>query len=169
MALENPTGMAQTQDLILGEFPRTLDDRFRLSLPSQTATLLLGDETECVLAKESPGCLSLWNGAEWRAKHDASVELIQSKMKAGRLAGRIHEVQQLGRLLSTRHKPVQLGGKNRLVLPDGFRQFLGVEAGGELILVGAAVCLEIWHPDRWFGHLEQQMPQYREMFDNLAN
>ncbi len=161
--------MADTQEFLLGEFPRALDDRYRLSIPAELAEPLTSDGLECSLAKERPGCLSLWSAARWQAKHDASVELVKSKMRAGRLEGRIEEVQQLGRLLSTRYRNLQLAGRGRLVIPEGFREFLGVEPGGEVLVVGAAVCVELWHPRRWMQHLEERMPEFRSLFDNLAS
>ena len=36
---------------------------------------------------------------------------VQSRMQAGRLEGKVEEVQLLGRLLSTRHKTVQLAAE----------------------------------------------------------
>ena len=117
-------------ELLLGEFPRQLDDRYRVSIPTELAEPLLANGADCVLVKQQPGCLSLFPAAAWNARHEGSLRLIQAKMEAGRLDGRQHELQRLGRLLSTRHRQVQLAGRGRLVIPDGFRQFLGVDAGG---------------------------------------
>lgn len=153
---------------LFGEFRRTLDDRFRLSVPSELADPLVAQGNECILAKERSGCLSLWNAEQWAAKLDADVQLVQSKIQAGRLEGRIEEVQMLGRLLSTRHKTVELAGRGRLLLPEGFREFLGVEASGEVMVIGAAVCVELWRPDAWLKHLEEQMPDFRKLLDKLA-
>src|SRR5687768_11934024 len=125
-------------EFILGEFQRTLDDRFRLSIPAELLKHF-GTGTNCTLAKERLGCLSLWNAEAWQGKLQAGVELVQGKMRAGKLEGRLEEVQLLGRLLSTRHKHVELAGRARLLIPEGFREFLKVEAGGEVLVVGAAV------------------------------
>ena len=109
--------MPEPQEFILGEFPRTLDDRHRLSIPSELADLLVSDSGPCILAKERPGCLSLWNSAAWQSRLDEGVELVKSKMRAGKLAGRLEEVQLLSRLLSTRHKTVQLAGRSPAIDP----------------------------------------------------
>ncbi|HTN74482.1 MAG TPA: MraZ N-terminal domain-containing protein [Pirellulaceae bacterium] len=159
---------AAAAPFILGEFRRTLDERFRLSVPSEVAEPLTASGAECILAKERPGCLSLWNAQAWQSKLQAGVQLVESKMQAGRLEGRIEEVQLLGRLLSTRHKPVELAGRGRLLLPEGFREFLGVEPGGEVVVVGAAICVELWRTDAWIKHLEERMPEFRKLFDNLS-
>lgn len=154
--------------LLLGEFRRLLDDRFRVSIPGELADMLAPEGAECVLAKERAGALSLWSAAQWQGKLDQGVRLVQEKIQAGRLDGRVEEVQRFGRLLSTRHVAVRLAGRGRLVLPEGFREFLGVEAGGELLVVGAAVCVELWRPATWFAYVEESMPEFRRLFDNLS-
>lgn len=160
--------MPAREEFILGEATRSLDERYRLSIPAEMAEPLTGERPDCILAKERPGCLSLWSDEVWRTKLDEGVELVKSKIRAGRLEGRIGEVQLLGRLLSTRHRAVQLAGRGRLVIPESFREFLGVEPGGEVIVVGAAVCIEIWNPADWLAHLEERMPEFRRLFDTLA-
>ena len=160
--------MSPQQEFILGEFPRNLDERFRLSIPAELVEPLGGGGPECILAKERPGCLSLWNAAVWQNRLDQGVELVKSKMRAGRLEGKLEDVQLLGRLLSTRHKIVQLAGRGRLSIPDGFREFLGIKQGGEVIVLGAAVCVEIWNPRAWLTYLEARMPDFRQLFDELS-
>lgn len=154
---------------MLGEFPRTLDERHRLSIPSELADPLTASGPDCILAKERPGCLSLWNATVWQQRLDAGVELIKNKIRANRLEGRLEEVQLLSRLLSTRHKLVQLAGRGRLSIPDGFRDFLQVDQGAEVIVVGAGVCVEIWNPRCWLAHLESNMPAFRQLFDQLSS
>src|SRR4051812_35690083 len=126
--------MADPLQFTLGEFRRALDERFRLSLPTELIEPLAPTEEDWILTKERPGCLSLWPAAAWQEKLDSGVKLVESKMQLGRLEGRLEEVQLLGRLLSTRHKRVQLAGRGRLVIPEGFREFLGVEAGQEAFI-----------------------------------
>ena len=78
-------------------------------------------------------------------------------------------VQLLGRLLSTRHREVQIAGRGRLSIPEGFREFLGIEENGEAIVVGAAVCVEIWRPDAWINYLDEQIPQFGNLVEQLAS
>jgi len=161
--------MSPRQEFILGEFPRNLDERYRLSIPAELVEPLTSGGPECILAKERPGCLSLWNAAVWQNRLDQGVELVKSKMRAGRLEGKLEDVQLLGRLLSTRHKTVQLAGRGRLSIPDGFREFLGIEQGGEAIVLGAGVCVEIWNPRAWLAYLEARIPEFRQLFDELSS
>lgn len=165
-----PDGKSESpqRPLILGEFRRALDDRHRISIPSELIEPLTAGNPECVLVKERPGSLSLWSTAKWRERLTDSVNIVETKWKAGRLDNRLHDVQRLGRLLSTRHRDVQIAGRSRLVIPEGFRDFLGVEPGADVLLVGAAVCIEIWRPADWMNYLHDRMPEFGTLLDELS-
>ena len=121
-----------------------------------------------MLAKERSGCLSLWSAATWKPRLDAAVDVLRSKLAAGSLAQRLDQVQDLGRLLSTRQRTVSLAGRGRLVIPEGFREFLGVEPGADLLVVGAAVCVELWNPVAWGDFITAEMPAFRQRIDDLT-
>jgi len=160
--------MAAAADLLIGEFVRTLDERFRLAVPPELLDPLLAAGPRLVLAKERAGCLSLWSASLWKPKLDAAIDVVRSKLEAGLLAQRVGQVQELGRLLSTRQQSVSLAGRARLVLPEGFREFLGVEPGGSLMVVGAAVCVELWQPAAWTAYVTSEMPGFRRRIDELT-
>ena len=164
--------MPDLRQLILGEFPCTLDERFRLSIPQALVELLAADGPRCILAKERTGCLSLWSAAAWEAKLNARIKILEQKLAADSFGeDRIAQVQLLGRLLSTRHGTVELRGRGRLLIPEGFRKFLGVERDppdNEVLVVGAAVCVEIWKPSAWLAYLQQRMPKFRKLFHQLS-
>jgi MraZ protein len=160
--------MPQAQNLILGEHRRTLDERYRVAIPLEMCELLTAENEACILAKERVGCLSLWNTSSWQEKLDDGIQLVKGKIKAGRLEGKTGQVQMLGRLLSTRHQQVQLAGRGRLLIPEPFRNFLHAESGSDVVIVGAAVCIEIWHPDYWLRYVEKRMPRFRRLFDTLS-
>lgn len=115
--------MDKSQDFILGEFTRAIDDRYRVSIPGELVEALLDSQADCTLVKEQPGCLSIWQSTSWQEKHEAAVDLVKSKIRAGRLQGQSRSLQSFGRLLSTRHRQIQLGGRGRLLVPEGFREF----------------------------------------------
>ena len=81
---------------------------------------------------------------------------------------RTQEVQELGRLLSTRHKVVSVAERGRLVIPEGFRGFLAVEPKSDLIVVGAAVCVELWQPTAWNAFISDEMPMFQKKIDALS-
>lgn len=160
--------MATVADLMIGEFVRTLDERFRLAIPPELIDPLLASGPKLVLAKERAGCLSLWSATQWKPRLDAAIDVVRSKLQAGLLANRMGQVQELGRLLSTRQQTVSLAGRSRLVVPEGFREFLGVETGGSLMVVGAAVCVELWQPTAWTAYVTSEMPGFRQRIDDLT-
>lgn len=160
--------MIDAAELFLGEWTRVVDDRYRFSLPMDWAELLAGGSDGCTLAKERSGCLSLWNTQHWQARLDEGLELVRSKIRSGRLERRTESVQLFGRLLSTRQRTAPIAGRGRIAIPDSFRSFLGVEPGGEVLVVGAAVCVEVWRPQAWSEHIGEHMPSFRQLFDELT-
>lgn len=155
-------------DLLLGEFRRTLDERSRLSIPLELAQRLTSTSTRCVLAKERPGALSLWQHDPWQKHLADGLDWVSNKLDAGKMGQQVDDLQQLGRLLSSRHCHLQLMGRGRLLIPEGFREFLGVTAGAPVMVIGAAVCVEIWHPEAWLEYLRAEMPGFRQLFGELA-
>jgi MraZ protein len=157
-----------SETFITGEVRRTLDERFRISLPTEMAQAVTDENGETILAKEQAGCLSLWRAADWQQRLDDGVELIRQKIRTGRMEHRYGEVQRLGRLLSTRSRSVRLANRSRLLVPEGYRELLDVAVNQDVMLVGAAICVEIWNPDAWLEVLRQDMPEFGPMFRDLT-
>jgi MraZ protein len=153
---------------ITGEERRTLDERFRLSLPPEMAAAISDDAGSTIVAKERFGCLSLWKGSDWQQRIDSGVSLIRQKIQAGRMDQRWDEVQRLGRLLSTRYQTVQLANRSRLLIPEAFREFLDVAANQEVVVVGAVICVEVWNPRAWLETLRTDMPSFGPLFKELS-
>lgn len=157
-----------TSGLLLGEYTRSLDERHRLSIPAELSEPLLSGAGECLLAKQQQGALSLWNLSAWQHRLDQATQLIAGKLAAGKLDERTDDVQRLGRLLSTRARKVALAGRSRLVIPEGFREFLAVEPGGEVFVVGAAVCVELWNPAAWLSFVSASIGEFPRLLDELS-
>jgi MraZ protein len=153
---------------LTGEIKRTIDERHRLTLPQDFAEAVSTEEGALVVAKERSGCLSLWPLEEWKKRLESGVSLLRRKIDAGRMEQRWGDVQRLGRLLSTRHQEVTLARRSRLLIPEGFRQFLGVNAGEEVVVVGAVICVEIWNPAMWMDVLRDEMPEFGDLFKHLT-
>jgi MraZ protein len=156
------------EHLITGEVRRTLDERFRISLPQDMADAACDAAGETIVAKERYGCLSLWPAAQWQARFNDGVGLIEQKIRVGRMESRWHDVQRLGRMISTRYRSVKLANRSRLLIPEGFREFLDVPPNQDVMLVGAAICVEIWKPEAWLDVLRQDMPEFGTLFRELT-
>ncbi len=154
--------------LISGEVRRTVDERFRLTLPPEFAERIADEQGQVIVAKERYGCLSLWRAVDWQQRLDDGISLIQEKIRTGRMEQRWEEVQRLGRLLSTRSTTVKLANRSRLLIPEGFREFLDVDRGQDVMVIGAAICVEVWNPAAWLDQLREDMPQFGTWFKELS-
>jgi MraZ protein len=149
---------------------RNLDERGRLKLPEQLDETIQPLGKDWWLVKERPGALSLWPfGAPEENQLEEGKKVLLGKLGIGRLQDKTEDVLTWGRLLSTRRTKVTLDSRNRFTLPESFRTFLGVEAGGEVYVVGAAVCIEVWRKEAWIQFVEQRMPEFRRLFEQLTS
>lgn len=161
--------MPSPSTLVRGEALCGVDERGRISLPKPLADVVGAWQGDCWLVKERPGAISLWPpGSKEEDEVEQMVGLVESKIGLGRFRQRTEELMLLGRLLSTRRTTIKLDGRARIVLPREFREFLGVEAGGQVCVVGAAVCIEIWRPNAWVAFVEENIPRFRQLFEELA-
>jgi len=158
----------ESETFITGEHRRNLDERFRLTLPEEFASAITDDDGQTIIAKERYGCLSLWKAADWRQRMDDGVSLIRNKIRTGRMEQRWNDVQRLGRLLSTRSLDINIASNSRLLIPEGFREFLDVDKKGTVMVVGAVICVEVWNPDAWIEQLRTDMPEFTDLFRDLT-
>ena len=166
--LPNSITRMAVDNFITGEARRTIDDRFRITLPPELAELIADSDGNCILAKERAGCLSLWKAADWTKRIDDGVAILKLRIQAGKMESRWSEVQRLGRLLSTRSKSVTLANRSRLLIPEGFRELLDVPVNQDVMIVGAAICVEIWNPAAWLEALRHDMPEFGPLFTDLS-
>lgn len=159
--------LADEATFLIGEFRRVYDDRYRIALPPELIDPLVGASTDAVVAKERDGCLSLWKPETWKAKFEGGVSLIQMKAKLDKLD--LASLQRFSRMLSTRSRPITLGARGRLLVPEGFREFLAVEPNSEVIVVGAGLCIEIWNPQVWHAYLREDIGQFHTLFKELSS
>lgn len=153
---------------VTGEYRRTIDERFRLTLPPELASEVSDENGDVIVAKERAGCLSLWRPADWRQRLETGIALLKQKIDSGRMEQRWGDVQRLGRLLSTRHVTTGLANRSRLLIPETFRPFLGVDSGRDVVVVGAVICVEIWQAEAWNTVLKEEMPDFGQLFKELT-
>jgi len=161
--------MPETKKLITGEFSRTVDDRYRLTLPDEFKEVFKPESGKCVIVKESPGYLSLWDENTWKEHHNTRVEMVLQRLNTGYLGQNMSDLQRFGRLLSARYRQIQLADRARFLIPEGFREFLAVEPKKDVMIVGAALCIEIWNTQKWISYIEGDMPQFSTLLENLLN
>ena len=156
------------EHFITGEFKRTVDDRYRITLPPEMAQAAADMAGNAILVKERYGCLSLWQADLWQKRLEDGIAVIRQKIQAGRMEQRWGEVQRMGRLLSTRSRTVKLANRSRLLIPEGFREFLDVSVNQQVMIIGAVICVEIWNPQAWLATLRDEMPEFGPLFQELT-
>jgi MraZ protein len=161
--------MPETKEFLTGEYSRKIDERFRLTLPTEFDKAFKPESGKCVIAKESLGCLSLWDEEVWKSNLDKRIGMVMERWKMGDLGRNTPDVQRFGRMLSTRHKEIKIDSKARLLLPEGFREFLAVEEGKDVMVVGAGVCLELWQPAKWSKYIEGDISQFGTLLETLSH
>ena len=158
-----------TATFILGESVRRIDDRYRLTLPPKLAESILAEQdVTCKLAKERLGALSLWKQETWQERVEPGIAVVEQKVRGGWMPAQVAEVQQFARLLSTRSGDVTVSAAGRLVIPEEFREFLGVKVPGDCVVVGAGLCIEIWNPESWHEYLKQETGTFGALFEKLS-
>ena len=160
---------AVDDDVIIGEFRRVLDERHRLALPPEVVQFLGSETAHAVLAKERDGCLSLWKPDAWNQHFERFMRNLTLRVRENFFdSNRIPEVQRVSRLISTRAKPIQLGQRGRILIPEGFREFLAVPPNTEMMVIGAGVCVELWRPTAWLEYLKSDLESFHTIFREVA-
>jgi len=140
----------------LGDSPSTGPDDFRVKLLNtvSTETSQVGDPvTARVLAP-----------AEFRGGIlEGSVKYVK---RGGKIKGQavlmfsFEKLQHDGKTI-----PVKATVQSVLTHDET----LDVAPEGEVMLVGAAICVEIWNPNAWMELLRQEMPDFGTLLKELSN
>src|SRR5438132_14409495 len=131
--------------LLTGTYPRTLDDKNRLTLPRRVRELLREPETLFV----TPGpdqCL-------WLYTQDGLEQLAEKLDKAPATDA---EARVFRRLYFAQTEAVDVDRSGRILIPERLVQFAGLHH--ETVLIGVRDHLELWDAQRWQQYLAQNAP-----------
>jgi MraZ protein len=133
--------------LLTGTYPRTLDDKKRLTFPKRVRELLDNPETLFV----SPGPdQSLWLYTE------KGLEQLAEKLDQAPAADA--EARVFRRLYFAQTESVDVDNAGRVLIPERLIQFAGL--GHEVVLIGVRDHLELWEAGRWQQYLGQHAPRF---------
>src|SRR5262249_32219906 len=133
--------------LLTGTYPRTLDDKKRLTFPKRVRDLLDSPETLFV----SPGPdQSLWLYTE------EGLEQLAEKLDQAPATDA--EAGVFRRLYFAQTEAVDVDGTGRVLIPERLIQFAGL--GHEVVLIGVRDHLELWDGGRWQQYLAQHGPRF---------
>jgi len=136
-----------------GEYTYSMDGRGRLPVPPRFRDAFVRG---AVLTQGSPdSCLRLYP----LPTYEQQAALYTSEPPTRR-KGRM-----IRRAFFARSFEVELDRQGRILVPARLREFAGLE--GNVVVVGAAECLEIWEPDRWASENELLEEQLESMLESV--
>ena len=133
--------------LLTGTYPRTLDDKKRLALPSRVRDQL-----------GTPGLLYITPGPDrslWIFTLEALERLAEKLDQAPETDadGRAYQ-----RLFFSRSEAVPVDRAGRILIPD--RSIHYAELKPEVVLIGVRDHLELWDGGRWEGYFHDNAPRF---------
>jgi MraZ protein len=133
--------------LLTGTYPRTLDDKKRLTFPKRVRDLL--DNPETLYITPGPD-QSLW---------------LYTEEGLERLAGKLDEspatdaeARTFRRLYFAQTEAVDVDRSGRALIPDRLMQFASL--AHEVVLIGVRDHLELWDATRWQQYLDKHGPTF---------
>ena len=137
--------------MFLGQHERSLDDKFRLAIPSE---LRPGLGTGAVLTRSFDNCLCIYPAAKWEALAKAVDDLPQVRTEA----------RVLARSLFSGAVPCEFDRQGRVVIPAFLREHAGIN--GDVVIIGVGSRVELWNKDAWLKErqrFEAEGPQLAEV------
>ena len=133
--------------LLTGTFPRTLDEKKRLTLPKRVRELL--QDPEILYVTPGPD-QSLWLFTPEGLEHLAE--------KLDQAPATDAEARVFRRLFFAQIEAVDVDRSGRILIPDRLVQFAGLQH--EVVLAGIRNHLELWEGIRWQNHLTENAPRF---------
>lgn len=139
--------------LLTGTYPRTLDDKKRLTLPKRIRELL--GEPSTLFVTPGPD-QSLW---------------VYTQAELERLAGRLDEApatdaeaRVFRRLYFAQTESVDVDKTGRVLVPDRLLKFAGLVH--DIVLLGVRDHLELWDAGRWQLFIDANAPRFDSFAEN---
>ena len=126
----------------VGNFPRSLDVKGRVILPSRMRTHF---EEHGYLTPGADGCLALWPEEEFE------LEAERQHAKDGLGPEARNDLRDWAALVTR----VEFDRQNRMPVPSELREIADLEQ--EVLFVGVLDRVELWSPERWSARRSQAL------------
>jgi MraZ protein len=136
--------------MFLGEYLHTFDSKNRVSLPSRFRKSL---GRVVVITRGLDHCLYLYSRKAWEKE-----AVKYAAMASGNAAER-----GLARLFLSGSSDAEIDGAGRILIPDNFKKFAGLET--KAVVAGVADRVEVWEEEAWKRYtaaLERDAEAYAE-------
>jgi MraZ protein len=142
--------------LLTGTYPRTLDDKKRLTFPKRVRDLL--DNPETLYITPGPD-QSLWLYTE------AGLERLAGQLDQSPATDA--EARTFRRLYFAQTEAVDVDRSGRALIPDRLMQFANLNH--EVVLIGVRDHLELWDATRWQQYLDKHGPSFDAVAEGAFN
>jgi MraZ protein len=122
------------EQMFLGEFSNTIDNKGRLTIPSRFRPDVA---TGVVVTRGLDGCLVVYTNAEW--------ELLAARVNALPITDR--RARDFRRFVFGSAAEAMPDRQGRVLIPAFLREYAGID--GEVAIVGMNTYIEIWNPETW--------------------
>jgi len=126
--------------MFLGQYRHSLDNKFRLTIPSRYRELLGGG---AYILQGFDGNLMLYTAASFEIMAHNADQMSETSA----------ETRLLKRLLFSTAVWVDLDSAGRILIPEFLRQAANI--GNEVVLAGVNDHIELWSPERWALQMEK--------------
>ena len=139
--------------LFTGNIERSIDDKHRLSIPTEMRCgFAMGSGQSVVYASPGgAGCICLWPEATFEAM---SNSLDQSLLPD-------EEVMEYEQLLFSQTRRIEIDKAGRIRLPETLLEFANI--GSQAVVIGVRDHLEISNPDQWNASLDEKLPKWQQI------
>jgi MraZ protein len=134
--------------LLTGTYPRTLDEKKRLTLPKRVREQLGEATATLYLAQGMDQCLWVYD--------QGALERLAEKLD--QTPATDAEARVFRRLFFAQMEAVELDKAGRLLIPQRLLDFAGLTH--EVVLIGVRDHLELWDAGRWQQYLGQNGPRF---------
>jgi MraZ protein len=128
------------EQMFLGEFSHTLDDKGRITIP---AKLRAGFAHGLVITRGFESCLMVYPVETFR--------ILEQKAHSLSLTNPSN--RSIFRLLFGGASDATMDSLGRIVVPEYLREYAGLQ--NQAVIVGAGQYLEVWTPEQWKVQLAQ--------------
>ena len=145
-------GLDLKNNMFIGEYCHTIDNKRRLAIPSKFRKDL---GKKAVLTRGLDNCLYLYSLKEWEvlAKKLASLPISRSDSRA------------FVRLMLAGAMDVSLDQLGRILIPDYLKDY--ADLGKKSVIAGLYNRIEIWDENKWESYKKQTSQQVEDIAEKM--
>lgn len=146
-----------------GEYLHQLDEKVRFKLPKRMEEIFREElGVKCVLMKMPEPCVAIYPREFWNQQFGSYLESVDARMPGNA------RHRAFTRMISSNSFESKVGAQGRVALTDNQKKYIGVDAGDNLVIVGAGERIELWSEQNWSSQQEKDMAAYHSLVEEVS-